>query len=488
MDEIRRLENQIRELQRELERQNAEAASMRQRLANENLRRLQTYEDQMRSSLDQHDKATQQEYERLLKEYERSVNEEIMEQQLHADVEYMKLLRSVEQKEREWKEKTQQLEQLINELKSNTQNKDQVSVQEAEKYLTEAAIEYKTIEKKPHEKFFPNRIKTYHNAIREARTLYKSGLNEAAIAISISAKSGLNRLGFDIDEQFEEWKSQFQVFKSKTGLIHLKLVNEIANWESFANGVDKDYKSMSDKEKNEALKNLNYWTAGKYGEISNRISEFGKEIGTAQKTGLPEYLKDEHSISLDELKNDIAELDRMDAELEQAFALYKEKYTASCQRSDWGEMIIDFLTDEINLNWIEEESHFKAVSEENKTRPDYVQYMELFYGAGYEEVDIREWLELVFLNSSDSKIFIYIVPYEKNNHVENRLVVYIDYDGAVNEEYSRQIYAHICESIHLEEDDGIVNFATDVAQLKANTNATLRAAGKSIETKLRKMN
>ena len=72
--------------------------------------------------------------------------------------------------------------------------------------------------------------------------------------------------------------------------------------------------------------------------------------------------------------------------------------------------------------------------------------------------------------------------------MENRLVVYIDYDGAVNEEYSRQIYAHICESIHLEEDDGIVNFATDVAQLKANTTATLRAAGKSIETKLRKMN
>ncbi len=488
MDEVRRLENQLRELQMELERQKAEAASMRTRLANENLQRLQTYENQMRSSLDQHDQATQREYERLLREYESSVNGDIMEQQLHSDLEYMRLLKSMEQKEKEWREKTQQLEQLINELKSNTQNKDQISAQEAERYLTEAALQYKSVDKKPHEKFFPNRIKTYYNAIREARTLYVGGLNEAAIAISISAKSGLNRLGFDIDEQFDEWKSQFQIFKSKTGLIHLKLVNEIANWCAFANGVEKAYKDLSDKEKDEALKNLNFWTDGKYGEISNRVATFGKEIGSAQKTGLPEYIKDEHSISLDDLKKDIAELDSMDAELEKAFALYKEKYTASCQRSDWGEMIIDFLTDEINLVWIEEESHFKAVSEENKDKPEYEKYMELFFGADYEKVDIREWLELVFTNSSNTKIFIYIVPYEKNNHVENRLVVYIDYEGAVNEEYSREIYSHICESIHVEEDESTISFATDVAQLKTNTNATLRAAGKSIETKLRKLN
>ena len=91
------------------------------------------------------------------------------------------------------------------------------------------------------------------------------------------------------------------------------------------------------------------------------------------------------------------------------------------------------------------------------------------------------------MNSAETKIFIYVIPYEKETRVENRLVVYADYVGAVNEDYSRQIYEHICESINLEDDDGIVNFAADVDQLRTNMNAELRAAGKSIESKLRKM-
>lgn len=212
-----------------------------------------------------------------------------------------------------------------------------------------------------------------------------------------------------------------------------------------------------------------------------------KEIGEAEKEGVLQYLKKEQSISMEELKKNISEIDTMNEELEKAVTLYKERYNASCQRADWGEMIIDFLTDEINLVWIDDESHFREVSSEVGEKIDYLQYMELQYGEEYDAVDTREWLELVFTNSMETKIFIYIVPYEKDSHVENRLVIYVDYTGAVNEDYSRQIYSHICESIRLEDDDGIVNFASDVDQLKTNVNATLRAAGKSIESKIRKM-
>ncbi len=487
MDEIRRLENQIRELQRELERQNTEAARMRQNLANENLRKLRAYEAEMQTNLDQHDKAVQREYEKRLKEYQRSVNEEIQERQLQMDVDYQKLLVSTQQKEREWIEKTQQLEQLISELKKNTQDKDSASAYEAKKYMTEAALKYKDVEKKPHEKFFPKRIKMYHTAICEARTLQIRGLNEAAIAIFISARSGLSRLGFDVDEQFEEWNVQYQLFKSKVGLIHMKLMDELAVWHSFAKGTSTETRKLSESEKEEAKKSINYWSGGIYGEISNRVAVFGKEIGEAEKEGVLQYLKKEQSISMEELKKNISEIDTMNEELEKAVTLYKERYNASCQRADWGEMIIDFLTDEINLVWIDDESHFREVSSEVGEKIDYLQYMELQYGEEYDAVDTREWLELVFTNSMETKIFIYIVPYEKDSHVENRLVIYVDYTGAVNEDYSRQIYSHICESIRLEDDDGIVNFASDVDQLKTNVNATLRAAGKSIESKIRKM-
>lgn len=481
MDEIRRLEFRIRELQRELQRQNSEAARLRQSLADENLRKLQAYQAEMRTNLDRHDKNVQREYERLLQEYQRSTNEQIQEQQLKMNTEYQKLLVSMQQKEQEWMEKSRQLEALITELKKNTLEKDQVSAQEADKYMTEAALTYKDIEKKPHEKFFPKRLLNFYNAIREARTLFKSGLNEAAIAISISAKSGLNRLGYEVDEQYEEWKRQYFIFKNKVGLLHMKLSDELLIWKKFS--TNQISPSLNDEEKNLCLIEVNFWAKGEYGELSNRLAEFGREISKAESMGIDNYLKDENSMDSDELKRYIDELDQMNKTFDGISEAYKERYSASCQRADWGELMIDFLEDEINLTWIESDSHFKLIEEEGK---EFISYMKSKYGELYEKTDIREWLELAFDNPMDSRIYVYIIPYEKNNKVENRLVLYIDYNGAENEDYSRQIYSHVKESIRLEEDDGIINFTTDVNQLTANLNATLRETGKSLEKKIKK--
>jgi hypothetical protein len=133
---------------------------------------------------------------------------------------------------------------------------------------------------------------------------------------------------------------------------------------------------------------------------------------------------------------------------------------------------------------VESESHFKLVENEGS---EFLEYMKMKYPENdiYEKEDMREWLELAFDNATGSRIYVYILPYEKDNHVENRLVVYIDYNGAVNEAYSRQIYLHIRESIGLNEDDGIINFATDVNQLTTNSNSILRETGQSLEKKIK---
>lgn len=484
MDEIRRLENQIRELQRELQRQNSEANRMRQNLANENLRKLQQYQSEMQSNLDQHDKEVQREYERLLNEYQRSANEEIQEQQLKMDIEYQKLLISMQQKEQEWMEKSKQLENLIAELKKNTSEKEQVSAQEADRYTTEAALAYKDVEKKPHEKFFPKRILTFYNAIREARTLFKSGLNEAAIAISISAKSGLNRLGFEIDDEFEQWKIQYSVFKGKVGLLHLKLGDELKTWKNFSQNNSFEVK---DEEKEKLHKEIDFWTKGEWVKVNTRLSEFGREIAKVEKLGMTEYLKQEDSVASEQIKAYIEELDEMIQHYEDLSQLLKSRFLSSCERAEWGESIIDFMVDEINLDWIEEGSHYRIIENGQET-PEYSSYMNLKYGSYYDKEDIRDWLELVFDNPMETRIYIYIVPYEKDVNVENRLVIYIDYEGAENEDYSRQIYEHIKESIRLEDDDGIINFATDVNQLTTNMNTTLRETGKSLEKKIRRKN
>lgn len=481
MDEIRRLEYQIKNLQRQLQRQNKEAARMRRNLADENLRKLQAYQDEMKKNLDQHDKDVQREYDRLLQEYQRSMNEDIQDQQLKMDIEYQKLLVSVQQKEQEWLEKSRQLEFLIAELKKNTQDKDQLSAQEADQYTTAAALTYKEIEKKPHEKFFPKRLLNFYNAIREARTLFKSGLHEAAIAISISAKSGLHRLGYEIDEEYEGWKRQYFIFKNKVGLLHMKLSDEILIWKNYSNGQNSS--TLTEHEKNDCLVEINFWAKGAYGELSNRLAEFGREIAKAESMGMDHYIKDDSSIGSEELKRYIEELDQMNKAFEDVSEVYKERYSASCQRADWGEWMIDFLEDEINLIWVENDSHFKLIEE---TGREFAAYMQLKYGEDHEKADVREWLELAFDNPTDSRIYVYIIPYEKDNTVENRLVFYIDYNGAENEDYSRQIYSHIKESIRLEEDDGIINFASDVDQLTTNLNAALRETGKALEQKIKR--
>lgn len=476
MGEIQDLENQIKQLQKELEQQKKDAAKMRKQLSDDNLKKLKAYERDMKAGIKQKDKETQKEYERLLKEYQESSNIKVQEAYMEMDEQYQKLLADTKEKENEWRQKNRELESHIKKLRKDTQKKEEAGIQEANRHMYEAGVVYKDIDQKPHEKFFPNRIKTFYDAISDARSLSRSGLNEAAIAIFISTKSGLNRLGFDIDEQYEEWVRLYNIFKSKVNLFRMSLDNEITDWNNMVQQTNEQAAKL----------NIDYWSSGEYHKMSNRIGELEKEVSDIEKNGIAAYLKKPEGFGIDELKNAIDEIDKMNEGLNKLSVLYKEKYKASCQRADWGESIIDFLEEEINLEWIENETHFKLVDAEMAETEEYDKYMRHMYGDSYEKVDTREWLELTFKNSVDTIINIYIIPYEKNEHVENRIVLNIDYNGAENMDYSRNIYSHICESIELE-DDGIINFATDVEQLKTNMNKTLRETGLSISNKLNRI-
>ena len=487
MDDIRSLENQIQQLQAELNRQNREMNAMRQRTAKENHKRLTDYEKQMEKALKQHDKAAQKEYERLLLEYQKSLNQETQEAQLRMNEEYRKLRTSVDDKEREWKEKNKQLERMISDLKKNSENKDQVGEQEAAKYMSEAGVAQMDVERKPHEKFFPRRINAFRTAISDASELNRRGLREAAIAIYISARSGLNRLGFDVDEKYSEWEAQYNIFKTKVKLLETKLNDEYSDWMQYALNTQKSYDEMSDEEKEQTHLSIAFWSAGEFNMVCDKLAAYQGEVEKIEDMGPMEYLRAQDSMDIDAVKNAISDIDKLSEGWNSTADLYKAKYQAACERADWGENIIDFLEGEINLVWNEKESHFKEVDSETSEKPEYKMYMTMQYGDEQTREDTRQWLELVFNNSMETVVFVYIVPYEKGVKVENRIVLYIDYNGAVNEEYSRHIYKHICESIRLEDDDGTINFASSVNELSANTNKTLRETGKSIEKKMNRM-
>ena len=159
--DLRTLERQINQLQRQVEQQKREADRIRQQLVTDNRRKLDEYQTQMRTTLDAHDAAVQQEYERLLRQYQNSVDQEIQNEQLQMDMQYQNLLASTREKEQEWLEKSREMEELINQLRQSTENKAKVSKQEADKYMTETALLYKEVQGLPQEKFFPRRLNSF---------------------------------------------------------------------------------------------------------------------------------------------------------------------------------------------------------------------------------------------------------------------------------------------------------------------------------------
>lgn len=478
--DLRTLERQINQLQRQVEQQKKEADRMRQQLVSDNRRKLDEYQAQMRTTLDSHDTSVQQEYERLLRQYQNSVDQEIQNEQLQMDMQYQSLLASTREKEQEWLEKTQQMEALITQLRQNTENKAKVSKQEAEKYLKESEQLYKEVEGLPQDKFFPRRLNSYYTTIGEGRTLYKAGLFEATIAVAISTRTGLSRLKFDTNEAYAEWQRQYYLWKSRTGLLHLQLMDEIKAWFEEINGSGKPNKEQEQK----ILIEINYWSQGDYGFLSNRIAEMGKEIRKVEKLGEIAYLKTIDSVDTEKIEAYIKEFEQLTKQFNHMKAVYKNRYKASCQRSEWGEIIIDYFVDELNLEWLEDIGGFRPVEQDKLNNIDYKRYMEMQYGAGYKLVDTRDWLEIIFENSMGTRIMLYIVPYEKNTDVENRFILYIDFDSAEDLDYARQIFNHIVDSLELQDAEDIVTFTNNLSDLTLNPNMTLRETGKLIEKRI----
>ena len=479
--DLRTLERQINQLQRQVEQQKREADRIRQQLVADNRRQLDEYQAQMRTTLNAHDSSVQREYERLLRQYQNSVDQEIQNEQLQMDLQYQNLLASTREKEREWLEKSREMETLIAQLRQNTENKAKVSKQEADKYLTETALLYKEVGGLPQEKFYPRRLNSFYTAICEGRTLYKAGLFEATIAVAISTRTGLSRLKFDTEEAYAEWQRQYYLWKSRTGLLHLQLRDEIMAWSNELNSSAKP-----DKEQERKLGiEINYWSQGEYGVLSNRIAEMGNEIGKVEKNGEIAYLKTIDSVDTEKIEEFIKEINQLTERFNHMKYVYKNRYKASCERSEWGEQLIDYFVDELNLEWVEDIGGFRPVEEDKMEKIDYKQYMEMQYGPGYDLVDTRDWLELIFENSMGTRILLYIVPYEKNTSVENRFILYIDYVGAEDLDYARQIFSHIVEALELKDAEEIVSFTNNVSDLTLNPNMELRATGRLIESRIR---
>lgn len=478
MDEIRRLEQEISALQSQLRQRNTEAARARQRLIDDNRRSLESYQADMRRAIRDHDSDTQAEYERLLRQYQSSISADVQVELAKMDADYNRLLNDVKRNEALLLQKNQELEQAIAAIRNDVTRRNEGSSQEAKEYLQTATSSFHVIEAKPHEKFMPKRLQIFFNAIKDGQQLFKAGLYEAATAVAISAKSGLERLGYSIDDKVEEWDKQFDLFALKLNYLQNKIQQELADWEQYTGDPSNGKAEMRTRH----LIAINYWCRGEFADIVQTAKKYQKYVSTLSTVGKNAYLKQSDSPSVDDLKKFIEDIEKTDKRLSELTDLYKRRYTASCERSEWGEAIIDFLTKEINLVWLVQLTGFKEATSEVLTSKDYLDYIKNQYGDETITEDMREWLKIVFENSSENLIYIYILPLEAHGNVVNRIILHIDYGGPEQEMYSRDIYQHICEAIQLTDDsDGIVNYAADVNELKVSENKVYSETGKDLE-------
>ena len=334
------------------------------------------------------------------------------------------------------------------------------------------------MEAKPHQKFMPKRLEVFYNTIKDGQELFKAGLFEAATAVAISAKAGLERLGYTIDDKVVEWDRQFDLFQMKLNYLQAKIQQELTDWETLIS----DSNNGNGEKRKAHLIEINYWSRGEFATVVQEMKKYQSVLADYNSSGRENYLKKQDGAGTEDLKRYIEDIEKLDKRLLNLSPLYKQRYTASCERSDWGEAIIDFLTGEINLVWIEDETGFKAADADARNAKDFKDYIQLNYNSPEMTQDSREWLKLVFINSSENRIYIYILPLEAHGTVANRIVIHIDYNGPEQDQYSRDIYRHICEAIQYTEDtDGIVNYAADINELKFSNIKAYSETGRDLE-------
>ena len=476
MSDLRSLEREVSSLQSQLRQQKSEAERARQRLLEENRRSLNNCREEMRRAIEQHDRQAQQKYETLLRQYEQSLSADVSEQLARTDADYRRLVEETRRNEALLAQKNAELEQAVEELRRQADSREQFGRSEAEARLRNAVRVFREVETKPHEKFRPRRLSLYYQTIGDGRRLYASGLYDAAAAVAISAKTGLERLGYDIDDEAAQWHWQYELLTMKLTQLRGEMASELTEWQTFIGQT-----GSGEEEKKKRQIEINFWSRGEWASIAECADRLQSLTSAIEQTGRAAYLRQDDSVSTDRLRQYGEELDRAAGRLAVMRGLERERYAASCQRAEWGEQLIDFLCDEINLDWLEPLSGFQCPTQETAAAKDYRDYAAM-RGMTQPQEDEREWLRLVFQNATGSRIYLYLVPIEAHGRVENRIILHIDYGGAEQESYSRELYAHVCEAIGWQEDgSGIVNYAADLDELKTSAVQPYRETAKEME-------
>ena len=316
MSDLAFQERELRRLRDEVARNRTEMDKMRRDLEQEQRRRLAAGRDELKRDLLEQDRVTRQKYDSLLRDYQNGVREDVMRARLETDAKYRELAAAVQRSEQEWKERSDRMAEEARQYRADAVKRERLSGEESARSIEEAAEVYSRVDATPHRFFFPNRMKAFFEALRDAVTLRKMGLHEAAAAISISARSGLERFGYDVRDKHGEWAGCFSLLKARVGSLHLRLEAELTEWARHV-APQRTPRVKEPNERRERAVELDYWSRGVYSEARRSVDELGSFIARVLKTGVDEYLKGESALGTDALKQSAEKASAIGSALDQ---------------------------------------------------------------------------------------------------------------------------------------------------------------------------
>jgi hypothetical protein len=381
----------------------------------ERLRREQSEMDRLRRDMERENQKNKNSAVQTLNNLKRDM-----------EAQYRDLLRQTQDTRRELDERSRRLEKAAAKIKNEGAARERVSDEEAKKSIDLALRVYTEIDRTPHKLFFPGRLNIFHDAVNEAENLRKMGMNEAASAVSVSARFNIERLGIDVKDKQEEWESVFTTLREKTEVLRRVVEDERLEWTRFI-GASLDTARSRDRSAE-----IDYWSGGGYFALRRDLRAIEESIAPVMGMGLKAYLKNGAAMSVDAIAALIAEADKLRKRFDAMRNVYKIRYQASCQRAKWGESIVDFLIDEVDLIWLEGES-------------------------GWDNDDFRENITLVFKNSADTRVVVSVKPKDRLEELAapvtsetqealNLVLLYIDGDGDTKD-LARELRAHTMESL-----------------------------------------
>ena len=479
-------------LRSDLNRARAEIEGLSRKIAENRLKQEQSFQREMddlrnktRVAIDARDSVLVRQYEARLSELERKAFDELHEFKFREDMEYRKLERTLKEAEGDWEKKSEELEKLIDDLKRKTTEEGRVASKEALDLIRETEQVFFEVDKKPHEFFLPDRLSIFGSAISDAKNLHGVGMNEAAAAVSISAQSGIKKIDFEVEDLRGEWEQAFNALKGIVRDLSEQIGKEIEEWAEYvgmASGGD-----LNEDEKRRLTVEINYWSKGEFGELSEAVCGYASRISSAEEMGIGDYLKsDADRWILPELLADIVRAGEINCATSRARAMYRERYEASCLRSEWANAIIDYSTEEKNFVLIEDGAGYKHATEEVLKTECFAEYVFQTYGAKGSEEDSREWVEFSLENDEGTRVFVYIVPHEddENLAITNSVLLYINHAGAADERFSCAVRDNILEALGAQNENIEVVLVDDLTAIIYDAEGLFFEAAKKLEVKV----